>query len=152
MCGLQEWPNYQCQLGVARLYMRSAVSHDTFFKMAANTASDSDSSWEESTDESSINPIAEAKRLGANLATPQKAKVARERKIQTNAASKNGNKMTNFKCKQVKKSNFSATLKIKKQLFRNIKTLLWATFWEFIGNLWLSLIMGDRCKWHMRKW
>ena len=26
--------NYRCQLGVARLSMRSAVSHDTFFKIA----------------------------------------------------------------------------------------------------------------------
>ena len=41
-----------------------------------------------STDEGPINPIAEAKRLGTNLATREKAKIARERKIQTNAASK----------------------------------------------------------------
>ena len=112
MCGLEDWPNYQCQLGVARLSMRSAVTHDTFFKMAANTATDSDSSWEERADEGQINPIAEAKRLGKNLATPEKAKIARERKIQTNPAGKESNK-TNFKCKQVKKINFWETLKIK---------------------------------------
>ena len=41
--------------------------------MAANTASDSDSSREERADE--------AKRLGANFATPEKAKIAIERKI-----------------------------------------------------------------------
>ena len=96
------------------------------------------------------NPIAEAKRLGANLATPEKPKIARERKIQTNPGGKDSNK-TNLKCKQVKKINFWATLKIKWQLFSNFETLLSATFWEFIGNLWLSLIMEDRCKWHMRK-
>ena len=100
--------------------MRSAVSHDTFFKTAANTASDSDSSREESTDEGSINPIAEAKRLGANLATPQKAKIARERKIQTNPASKNGNKMTNFKCKQVKKKQLFGNFKNKKAAFSQL--------------------------------
>ena len=112
MCGLQDWPNYQCQLGVARLSMRSEVTHDTFFKMAAKTATDSDSSWEERTDEGQINPIAEAKRLGKNFATPEKAKIARERKIQTNPSGKDSNK-TNFKCKQVKKINFWANLKIK---------------------------------------
>ena len=58
MCGLQDWPNYQCQLGVV------AVSRDTFFKMADNTFSDSDSSWEELADEGPINPIEEAKNLG----------------------------------------------------------------------------------------
>ena len=42
--------------------------------MAANTASDSDSSWEERADEDPINPTAEVKRLGANLATPEKLK------------------------------------------------------------------------------
>ena len=57
MCGLKDRPNYQCQLGVA------AVSRDTFFKMADNSFSDSDSSWEERADEGSINPIEEAKRL-----------------------------------------------------------------------------------------
>ena len=35
VCGLQHSPNYQCQLGIAPLSRRSAVSHDTFFKMAA---------------------------------------------------------------------------------------------------------------------
>ena len=58
MCGLQDWPNYQCQLGIA------AVSRNTFFKMAENTVSDSDSSWEERADEGPINPIEEAERLG----------------------------------------------------------------------------------------
>ena len=58
MCGLRDWPNYQCQLGVA------AVSRDTFFKMADNTVSDSDSIWEERADEDPINLIEEAKRLG----------------------------------------------------------------------------------------
>ena len=46
------------------------VSHDTFFKMADNTVRD----------EGPINPNEEAKRLGANLATPEKAKIARETK------------------------------------------------------------------------
>ena len=50
-----------------------------------------------------IIPTEEAKRLGANLATPKKAKIARERKLQTNPAGKNRNK-TNFKRKQVKKA------------------------------------------------
>ena len=134
MCGLEDWLNYQCQLGVARLSIRSAVTHDTFFKMVANTATDSDSSWEERADEGQINPTAEAKRLGKNLATPEKAKIARERKIQTNPVGKDSNK-TNFKYKQVKKINFWTTLKIKWQLFSNFETLLSATFWEFIGNL-----------------
>ena len=59
-------------------------------------------------DEGPINPTEKAKRLGANLATPEKAKIARERKIQTNLAGKN-RKKTNFKRKQEKKSNYSAT-------------------------------------------
>ena len=59
-------------------------------------------------DEDPINPTEKAKRLGANLATPEKAKIARERKIQTNPASKNRHK-TNFQRKQEKKSNYSAT-------------------------------------------
>ena len=42
-------------------------------------------------DEGPINPIEKAKSLGANLATPEKAKIARERKIQTNPAGKNRN-------------------------------------------------------------
>ena len=54
-------------------------------------------------DEGPINPTEKGKRLGANLATPEKAKIARERKIQTNRAGKNRNK-TNFKRKQVKKA------------------------------------------------
>ena len=59
-------------------------------------------------DEGPINPTEKAKRLGANLATLEKAKIARERKIQTNPAGKNRNK-NNFKRKQEKKSNYSAT-------------------------------------------
>ena len=60
-------------------------------------------------DEGPIKPTEKAKRLqGANLATPEKAKIARERKIQTNPASKNRHK-TNFQRKQEKKSNYSAT-------------------------------------------
>ena len=84
------------------------------------TVSDSDSSWDERADEGRINPIEEAKRLGTNLATTEKAKISdiRERKIQTNSAGKNRNK-TNFKCNQVEKNSnyifgkFLATLKIK---------------------------------------
>lgn len=37
----------------------SAVSHDTYFKMADNTLSDSHSSWEERADDGPINSIAE---------------------------------------------------------------------------------------------
>ena len=62
--------------------------------------------------EGPINPTEKAKRLGA---TPEKAKIARERKIQTNPAGKNRNK-TNFKHKQVKKATI-------RQLFRNSATL-----------------------------
>ena len=40
----------------------------------------------ESADEGPSDPIAEAKRLGANLRTPKYAKIARERKLQTNPA------------------------------------------------------------------
>ena len=75
------------------------------------------------------NPIAKAKRLGANLATLGKAKTAKERRIQTNPACKKhctheqndlNRKKTNLKCKQVEnKSNFSATLEINKKLFSN---------------------------------
>ena len=49
------------------------------------------------------------------LATSEKAKIARERKLQTNPARKNCNKTT-FKRKQEKKSNYSASLKIKWKL------------------------------------
>ena len=71
--------------------------------MEENTVSDLDSSWEERADEGPINPIEIAKSLGVNLATPEKAKIARERKIQAaNQVYKNRNK-TNFRCKQVKK-------------------------------------------------
>ena len=72
--------------------MRSAVSHDTFF----NNVSDSDSSWKERADEGLINPTGEAKRPGANLVTLEKAKITRERKIQTNPAGTNRSN-TNFK-------------------------------------------------------
>ena len=74
--------------------MRPAVSRDTFFRMEDNTVSDSDSSREVRADEGLINPIDKAKRLGANLATPEKAKIARERKIQTNPAVKTAVKLT----------------------------------------------------------
>ena len=60
--------------------MRSVVSHNTVFKIANNTVSDLDSSWEERADEGPINPIEEGKRLGANLPTPEKAKIDRESK------------------------------------------------------------------------
>ena len=67
-------------------------------------------------DEGPIKPTEKAKRLqGANLATPEKAKIARERKIQTNLAGKN-RKKTNFKRKQEKKATI-------RQLFRNSATL-----------------------------
>ena len=46
----------------------------------------SDSNTGESADEGPSNPIVEAKRLEANLRTPEKAKIARERKLQTNPA------------------------------------------------------------------
>ena len=39
--------------------MMSVVSHDTFFKMADNTVSDSGSSWEERADEVPINSTVE---------------------------------------------------------------------------------------------
>ena len=80
-----------------------------------------------STDEGPINPIAEAKRLRT---TPEKAKIARERKIQTNPASKkrctrgqndlNRNK-TNLKVQPSKKKNqlFGDFFEMK-QLFKNI--------------------------------
>ena len=103
MCGFQDWPDYQCQLGFV------AVSRGTFFKMADNTVSDSDSRWEERADEGPINPIDEAKRLEANLDTPEEAKIARERKVQTNQAGK-----TSIKLK-VQTSNKIATFR---QLFR----------------------------------
>ena len=74
--------------------MRPAVSRDTFFRMEDNTVSDSDSSREVRADEGLINPIDKAKRLRANLATPEKAKIARERKIQTNPAVKTAIKPT----------------------------------------------------------
>ena len=62
----------------------------------------SDSSREERADEGPINPIEEAKRLVANLATLENAKITRKRKIQTNPTGKNRSK-TNFKCNQIKK-------------------------------------------------
>ena len=55
----------------------------------ADIYSDSNTSnSDESADEGPSNLIAEAKRLGANLRTPEKAKIARERKLQTNPAGK----------------------------------------------------------------
>ena len=62
--------------------------------MADNTISDPDSSWEERADQGPISPIEEDKRLGANLATPEKAKIARARKLQTNPALKTAIKPT----------------------------------------------------------
>ena len=103
MCGFQDWPDYQCQLGFV------AVSRGTFFKMADNTVSDSDSRWEERADEGPINPVDEAKRLEANLDTPEEAKIARERKVQTNQAGKTSIKL------EVQTSNKIATFR---QLFR----------------------------------
>ena len=90
------------------------VSHGTFFKMVDNTVSDSNPSWEEYADEGPINPITEAKRLVANLATFGKAKLAKERKFQTNPAGKKrctcgqndlNRKKTILKCKHVRKQN-----------------------------------------------
>ena len=67
----------QSATGYPFLYMcayclstRSAVSHGTFFKMA--DLSDSISNSDESADEGPSNPIAEAKRLGANLSILQR--------------------------------------------------------------------------------
>ena len=54
--------------------MRSAVSHDTFFKMANNIVSDSDSNWGERADEDPINPVAETNRLGQTSLSPKKLK------------------------------------------------------------------------------
>ena len=57
--------------------------------MADNYSDSNTSNSDESADEGPSNPIAEAKRLGANLRTPEKAKIAREWKLQINPA---GNK------------------------------------------------------------
>ena len=81
--------------------------------IADNNVGDSDSSWEERTDEGPINPTEEAKRLGANLATAEKARKTRERKIQTNPDVKTAIKPTSSGIKWKKKINFSSTLKIK---------------------------------------
>ena len=56
--------------------------------MADNYSDSNTSNSDESADEGPSNPIAEAKRLGANLRTPEKAIIARERKLQTNPARK----------------------------------------------------------------
>ena len=56
--------------------------------MADNYSDSNTSNSDESADEGPSNPIAEAKRLGANLRTPEKAKIVRERKLQTNPAGK----------------------------------------------------------------
>ena len=84
-----------------------------------NTVRDSDSSWDERADEGPINPIEEAKRLGTNLATTEKAKITdiTERKIQTNSADKTAIKPISSAIKSKKKQQlfgkFLATLKIK---------------------------------------
>ena len=70
------------------LITRSAVSCYTFFKMVDNYSDSNTSNSDESADDGPSNQIVEAKRLGANLRTPEKAKIARERKLQTNPASK----------------------------------------------------------------
>ena len=90
--------------------MRSAVSRYKFFMIADNNVGDSDSSWEERTDEGPINPIEEAKRLGANLATAEKKN--------TDESGRENRNKTNFKWNQVKKKN---------QLFVNFKNKI-ATF------------------------
>ena len=56
--------------------------------MADNYSGSNTSNSDESADEGPSNPIAEAKRLVTNLRTPEKAKIARERKLQTNLAGK----------------------------------------------------------------
>ena len=72
-------------------------------------------------DEGPIKPTEKAKRLqGANLATPEKAKIARERKIQTNLAGKN-RKKTNFKRKQEKKKQLFGNFFEIQQLYANFK-------------------------------
>ena len=70
------------------LIRSSAVSRFTFFKMADTYSDSNTSNSDESADEDQKHPIAEAKRLGANLRTPEKAKIARERRQQTNPARK----------------------------------------------------------------
>ena len=90
-----------------------------------------------SADEGPINPIEETKRLEVNLATREKAKIARERKIQTSPASKNRNK-TNFKCKQVKEnSEFSAIFR-NSATFCNFKNKI-ATFRHIYRQLFENL-------------
>ena len=74
-------------------------------------------------DEGPINPTEKAKRLGANLATLEKAKIARERKIQTNPAGKNRNK-NNFKRKQEKKNQLFGNFFEIQQLYGNFKNWL----------------------------
>ena len=69
-------------------YHDVAVSRCTFSKMVDIYNDSNTSKSDESADEDSSNLIAEAKRLGANLRTPEKAKIARERKLQTNPAGK----------------------------------------------------------------
>ena len=51
---------------------KDLFSHYKVFKMADYNISVLDSSWEERADKGPINPIEEAKRLGANLPTPEK--------------------------------------------------------------------------------
>ena len=62
--------------------------------MADNTVSNSDSSWEGRVHEGPINPTDDAKRLRANLTIHEEARIARERKLQTNPAVKTAIKST----------------------------------------------------------
>ena len=62
------------------------VAH--FFKMADNSSDSNTSNSDKTANEGLSNLIAQAKRLGANLRTPEKAKIARERKLQNNPATK----------------------------------------------------------------
>ena len=64
-----------------------------------NTVSDSDPSWKERGDKGLINPIEEVKRPGANLATPEKAKIARDQKENPVQSGRENRNKTNFKCK-----------------------------------------------------
>ena len=65
--------------------------------MADNYSDSNSSNSDESADEGPSNPIAEAKRLGAKLRTPEKNKIARERKLQTNPAGKSRSRQSDPK-------------------------------------------------------
>ena len=54
--------------------------------MVDNYSDSNTSNSDESADGGPSNQIVEAKRLGANLRTPEKANIARKRKLQTNPA------------------------------------------------------------------